>query len=57
MPDIAMCNARCPASATCKRHTDSGTIPGAYQSWLWRESTPEGANDCQYYWLIEEKTK
>lgn len=35
MPDIAMCNIdKCPLSAACYRHADSGATPTDYQTYF-----------------------
>jgi len=54
MPDITMCQAtNCERSSTCKRHTDSGTVPCP-----WRQSyagfVPEG---CVMYWEVVETAR
>lgn len=48
MPDIAMCNAQCPVSVSCRRHTNSGTKPSYRQSWMMFE--PEDERGCGDYW-------
>lgn len=47
MPDICMCNSReCHRAEECRRHPDSGTVPGERQSW--------GAFDTIRYWSADD---
>lgn len=54
MPDFAMCiETGCPKSKQCKRHSDSGTKPGVYQSYAGFDY----ANGCEEFWPAWEGVK
>ena len=47
MPDITMCQQPCPASDTCKRHADSGTVPS--RPWQSYGAFLPRSGDCDHY--------
>lgn len=52
MPDIAMCpSANCPASRSCRRHEDSGTKPGDWQTYA---AFSWGEKGCANYWPVAQ---
>lgn len=52
MPDLTMCAATCPASRTCRRHEDSGTVVTwpEHQSWAdFRPAQDASGSGCGDY--------
>ena len=48
MPDIEMClSVRCPVSVFCRRHRDSGTVPGVMQAYGYHD--PDESGRCDMY--------
>ena len=46
MPDIEMCiSVRCPVSVFCRRHRDSGTVPGVMQAYGYHDPDESGRCD------------
>lgn len=51
MPDISMCTAvNCRASETCRRHSDSGTIPTPMRQSYASFQPNENGEACDAYW-------
>jgi hypothetical protein len=46
----------CPAREHCKRHPDSGTKPGKYQSVvMWQPTLKGKVLECDGYWPKQDK--
>lgn len=55
MPDIEMClSVRCPVSVFCRRHRDSGTVPGVMQAYGYHDPDENGRCDM-YMSVLEER--
>jgi hypothetical protein len=56
MVDFTMCQSRlCRLADTCRRHPDSGTKPGARQSYLTIDREIDLRNGCELYWHTEQQ--
>lgn len=51
MPDIAMCDQRCPVMDKCYRHKESGPVPQYYQAYAVFKPPPEDKPEkCEGWW-------
>ena len=55
MPDIEMClSVRCSVSLFCRRHKDSGAVPGVMQAYGYHDPGEDGRCDM-YMSVLEER--
>jgi len=55
LPDISMCRATdCLFSETCKRHSDSGTVPTPLRQCYADFSPSEDGKGCDAYWHTQQ---